>query len=325
MERNGCPAWRLIVAALTAVAWLGGEAKAAEKQTIVIGTAPMGSPAFPMTIGFSKVVNSYDPTLNLSPQETQASVANVRLMAEGKIQMGVVSADVQYYARNGLKPFTQAYDIQFLFAAYPLNLCWAAAKQSGIKSWDDFAGKRLALGTPGGSIRTVGDLLVRLKGLTGKATILWLPPDKMNSGLADGTLDAGYCYASGADKAPFTEETTTAREMVLFGLDEGTIARLNKENPAILGTTFPAGVYRGQEKSFPTVAVYLSFATLGVLMSEDTAYRIVKGIFENQAELPKYHPVLRNTTLENALKGIPVGFPIHPGAARYYREKGILK
>jgi uncharacterized protein len=98
------------------------------------------------------------------------------------------------------------------------------------------------------------------------------------------------------------------------------IASIRKQIPEITPSTIAAGTYRSLTKDYPTIGLY-NFAVAHKDLPDGLVYQIVKTVFENQAELVKAHPVAKETAPENIERNTL--FPLHPGALRYYREKGI--
>jgi TRAP transporter TAXI family solute receptor len=88
-----------------------------------------------------------------------------------------------------------------------------------------------------------------------------------------------------------------------------------------VAATIPAGTSTGQDKDVETVAVINFLVTLEDV-SEETAYQMTKQLFENLPEMQAAHNAAKAIKLENAIKGMPI--PLHPGAEKYYKEKGLL-
>jgi hypothetical protein len=86
--------------------------------------------------------------------------------------------------------------------------------------------------------------------------------------------------------------------------------------------TIPAGTYQGQTKDVPTAAI-VNFLITHSEVSDETAYQMTKLLWENLAALRSAHKAAEAIKFENALQGMPV--PLHPGAEKFYREKGLIK
>jgi len=100
------------------------------------------------------------------------------------------------------------------------------------------------------------------------------------------------------------------------------IKELQKNQPYYASTILPAGTYKGIDKDIETLAVRAIWATHAEL-SDDIAYAVTKALYENVETLAKVHVKGKEISLKTALESVSI--PLHPGAERYYREKGIIK
>jgi len=295
----------------------------AAPKTMVLGTAPVGTSSFPYMVGVATIINKAHPNdFALAPQETGGTVANIRLVAAGRIHLTGFSGMVVADALEGRRPFDKKYNVQALFSMYGQHFLWFARKASGVTSWDQIAGKKMAVGTPAGSTRVGGDLVIATKGLKGKAQFLYLQPSAMIDSLRDGNIDAGFGLSTGNSLAPWVQEVMSTLDVNFFGLDEPTIAKL-VQRPGLTRYVIPAGLLKGSP-GFPTMSEYL-VAGVSPTMEERTAYLFTKTIQENLATLGTYSTAAKGAKPEDALKGLPPNLSFHPGAVRYYKEKGLMK
>ena len=308
---------------ITLCIWALPGTSQAEKKVIILGTAPAGSASFPFMVGVATIVNKAVPELALSPQETGGSVANIRLLDEGKIHLSGFSGMVAGAAVDGKPPFKKKRKVLALFAMYQHRFVYLARKGSGVKSWDDVAGKKVAVGTPGGSTRVVGDLIVDTRGIRNKAKILYLRPATMIDALRDGTIDVGFGLAAGAANAPWVDEIVSTIDVNVFGVDKATVNKMVKKKKGLFLSEFPAGFFKGYP-AFPTAAEVL-VAGVNPGMDENTAYILTKTVQDNLKTLAKYSPAARGAKPKDALRGLPPNVSFHPGAIRYYKEKGLMK
>ena len=296
----------------------------AAPKTMVLGTAPAGTSSFPYMVGVATIINKAHPDkFALSPQETGGSVTNIRLLDAGKIHLTGFSGMVAADALAGKPPFKRKYNVRALFSMYKQPYFWFGRGASGITSWDRIQGKKIAVGTPGGGTRLVGDLVVEAKGLKGKTRILYLQPSAMIDSLRDGNLDAGFGQIAGNSPVPWVQEVMASLNVNFFGLDEPTIAALIKAKPGLIRLEVPANLLKGSP-GFATVGDPL-IAGVSAGMDERTAFLLTQTVQENLAALASYSPAAKGAKPEDALKGIPSSVPLHPGATRYYKEKGLMK
>jgi uncharacterized protein len=308
-----------------AIGLAGGVAPsfAAERQSMVVGTAPAGSASFPYQIGVASIVNKYVPSLALSPQETGGSVANIRLLDRDEIQLSGFSAAVAAEAVDGTGPFEQKHEVSVLFSMYQHGFIWFATRSSGVTAWGDLEGKTIIAGTPGGSTRVVGNLVSEITGMNEKADVKFLPPDAMLSALRDNTAAAGYGLITGVAVAPWVTEAMATVDLNFFGADDATVAEATEKSPGLTAAEYPAGFIEGQG-AIRTIGEYLVMGASPKL-SEDAAYEIVKAVYEHYDELGNYTPTVKGASPESIVIDLPDGVSYHPGAARYFREKGLLQ
>ncbi len=296
---------------------------AADKKMLVVGTAPAGSASFPFMVGVSAIVNKNVPNLALSPQETGGSVANIRLLDEDKIQVSGFATTIAVSAVKGEKPFTKTRKVNVLLSMYLQRYIWFAPEKTGIRSWDDVAGKKIIVGTPGGSTRVVGTLVAKVKGMDGKADLKFLRPGAMISSLRNGTADAGFGIATGSSMAPWVQEAVATMKLNIYGVDEAAIAEIIKIKPGLNRAEVPEGYLEGAG-AFVTVGENLVMGAAPSLSNED-AYNIVKAVYENYDSLSKYSASAKGAERRSMVEGIPEGVPFHPGAVQFYKEVGLMK
>ncbi len=121
-----------------------------------------------------------------------------------------------------------------------------------------------------------------------------------------------------------TREVLSTIPVIVFGVDEKTISNLIKKKAGLTRGEFPPNYLFKGSPGFATVSEYL-IAGVPARTDNQTAYEITKAVQDNIKRLPKYSPAARGVKPGDALKGIPSNVPLHPGAARYYKEKGLMK
>jgi TRAP transporter TAXI family solute receptor len=300
------------------------ESAQAARRMMVVGTAPARSAAFPFMIGVATIVNKAGPELALSPQETGGSVANIRLLDEGKIELSGFSAAVAASAVEGKKPFKKKRKVSVLLSMYQQRYVWFARKASGIKSWADVAGKKIIVGSAGGSTRVVGTLVAKAMGMDKKADLKFLRPGAMIGALRNGTADAGYGLITGVSVVPFVKQVLATVPVNVYGTNEATITKLSNSKPGIFRGDIPAGLIKGMG-AFSTVGEYLVMGASPKLSNSD-AYNIVKAVYENYKRLPTFTPTIKKGSKPTGLaRGLPGNVSFHPGSARFFKEKGLLK
>lgn len=251
----------------------------------------------------------------------EGSAANIDMLDMDFAQLGFVQSDVAYYAYNGINfeqyvgsPITSFTALAALYnETVQLVTC-----NPEIKSMEDLRGKNVSIGAAGSGVYfNAMDFLAAYD-----MTIDDIKPQYLNFGdsaeaLKDGKIDAGFVVAG----APTTAvvDLCSTKGAYLVGVDEEHIAKLKEINGAYTECTIPAGTYSGIDEDVVTVAVKAIIIANSDVTDEE-AYTIVSTIFENKDEIAAAHAKGAELDLEYASE---CGLPYHPGAAKYFAEKGI--
>lgn len=252
-----------------------------------------------------------------------ASVANAKLLGSKEIESAFVAADILDQAFNGKAQFANApiKNLRALGALYPETVQLVVRANANINSVKDLKGKSISSGAPGsGQYQLVTDLL-RVNGLSRSdvkedSSSFAQAMDKIKDGNLDATLiTAGIPVAAITDAA----QSHPIKVLPLAGPE---IEALLKEQPFYTQVQLPANTYKAQSAPVPTIAVMAVWAAHDGV-SENTAYEVTKALYENTAIMGQVHVQGKNISLNTATAVGSV--PLHPGAARYFREKGVLK
>jgi TRAP transporter TAXI family solute receptor len=308
--------------ALTAAALIAlAPAAARADEFINILTGGTSGVYYPIGVALSKIYGDTIPGARTQVQATKASVENLNLLQQGKGELALTLGDSLKFAWEGnadagfSQPLTK---LRGIAAAYPNYVQIAALASSGIATLDDLKGKSLSVGAPKSGTELNARAILGAAGMdyTVLGKVEYLPfaesVELMKNRQLDATLQsAGLGVASIKDLA-------TSAEITIVAVPPEVVATLGA--PYVAGV-IPAGTYSGQTADVPTAAVVNFFVTHEEV-SEETAYQMTKQLFENLPALEAAHAAARAIRLENALGGMPV--PLHPGAERYYREKGMM-
>lgn len=259
-------------------------------------------------------------------QSTGASKANIQLIDMKEANMAVVQNDVMYYAYTGTDLFegTEIKGFSAVATLYP-ELCQIVASEaSGIKTVADLAGKRVSVGDAGSGVEFNAKQILAAYGIDINNDI-----NKQNLGfgpsadaLKDDKIDAFFCVAG----IPTTAITDLAMGMdiTLVSVDDDKFDALSSQYGFYTRQTIPAGTYNGVDEDVKTAAVMATYIVSNDL-SEDTVYKITKAIFENKDEIAAAH--VKGTELDSAkaVEGIPEVVPMHAGAAKYFKEIGVIE
>ena len=312
---------RLIAAAVATAAIFF--APGAHAQSFInILTGGTSGVYYPLGVAIGKIYSDKIPNVKTQVQATKASVENLILLQQGRGELAFTLGDSLKAAWEGDEEagFKSRLDkLRTLGAIYPNYIQIVATSDSGIKTLADLKGKSLSVGAPKSGTELNSRAILSAAGMTYKSIgkVEYLPfaesVDLMKNRQLNATLQsAGLGVASLKDLSTSTEITVVSVPKAI----------VDKIGPPFVPATIPANTYTGQDKDVPTAAV-INYLVTSAAVSDDLAYQMTRLIFESLPELVNAHAAGKEIKLETAATGSPV--PLHPGAIRYYREKGVMK
>jgi uncharacterized protein len=312
---------RLIAAAVATAAIFF--APGAHAQSFInILTGGTSGVYYPLGVAIGKIYSDKIPNVKTQVQATKASVENLILLQQGRGELAFTLGDSLKAAWEGDEEagFKSRLDkLRTLGAIYPNYIQIVATSDSGIKTLADLKGKSLSVGAPKSGTELNSRAILSAAGMTYKSIgkVEYLPfaesVDLMKNRQLNATLQsAGLGVASLKDLSTSTEITVVSVPKAI----------VDKIGPPFVPAMIPANTYTGQDKDVPTAAV-VNYLVTSAAVSDDLAYQMTRLIFESLPELVDAHAAGKAIKLETAATGSPV--PLHPGAIRYYREKGLLK
>lgn len=311
---------------MTALALVPGDKASAQKKTFL--TLSSGSPGgvyYPLGGGMAVILEKTVEGFRCASESTGASVENSRLVGNGESDMGMVMGSIAYNAVQGSAPFKEKLPLVSLFQMYPAPEHIVTTKQSGIKSLKDLKGKKVSIDVPGSGCANMAKIILEEQGfkLNQDITIANLSQNESVQALKDGIVDAVFFNFAFPGAAVL--DLAASRDIVLIPVEKTLADRLVKKYPYYIQITIPAKTYPGQGRDI------LCLGDSNVLvanrkMADDVAYKITKAIFSNVREgkyaLVNIHPIAAQMTPANAVNS-PI--PLHPGAAKYFREIKALR
>lgn len=277
---------------------------------------------YPLGVAIGKIYTDKIPNVKTQVQATKASVENLVLLQRGSGELAFTLGDSLKAAWDGDEEagFKNKLDkLRTIGAIYPNYIQIVATAESGIKTLADLKGKSLSVGAPKSGTELNSRAILSAAGMTYKdlGKVEYLPfaesVDLMKNRQLNATLQsAGLGVAS-------LKDLSTSGEINVVSVPK---AIVDKIGPPFVAATIPANTYTGQDKDVPTAAV-VNYLVTSSAVSDDLAYQMTKLIFESLPELATAHAAGKEIKLEAAAGGSPV--PLHPGAIRYYKEKGLIK
>lgn len=309
-----------MVAAAALVGVFAGCAKPANKN-FILATGGTGGTYYPFGGAIANIWNTKVEGMNVTAQSTGASAENLRLISKGEAEFGIVQNDVMDYAFNGTDMFDgqKLENLSTLGTLYPEVIQIAASKSSGIASVADMKGKRVSVGDAGSGVEFNAKQILAGYGLSfddiKKSNLSF---KESSDGLQNGTLDA--CFVTAGVPNAALQELALSAGLVLIPVDGSAAEAIKAAHGYYTEKVIPSGTYKGMDVDVTTVAVKATLA-VSAKLDEKTVYDLTKALFENQAELANSHAKGKDLSAEYAVTGVSV--PFHPGAAKYFKEKGL--
>lgn len=285
-----------------------------------IATGGTGGVYYPYGGGLAEIWTRHVPGVQAVAEVTGGSVENIRLANRGESLIAQTMNDVLYQAYHGEGRFKgKPQKVLAMFQMYPHHFHVVTLKGSGIKTIYDIKGKRVSVGAPGSGTEFKANLVLGALGITYKDfKVQRLSFTENANALKDGTIDVGIWDVAAPTSSVM--DLATTRDIDLISFSDEDIAKIVKAYPYYSSFELPPGTYKGQDYPVKNPSVWNTVACNSDL-PEDMVYKLVKAAFENRDYLEKIHPFAKYTTLENSLKASPI--PLHPGAVKYYQEKGL--
>ncbi|WP_316395933.1 TAXI family TRAP transporter solute-binding subunit [Bradyrhizobium sp. 33ap4] len=312
---------KLMAAAIVAASVLSAPVAQAE-QFINVLTGGTSGVYYPLGVAMGKIYGDKIPGVKTQVQATKASVENLVLLQQGRGEIAFTLGDSLKAAWEGDAEagFKNKLDkLRTIGAIYPNYIQIVATAESGIKTLADLKGKSLSVGAPKSGTELNSRAILAAAGMSYKdlGKVEYLPfaesVDLMKNRQLNATLQsAGLGVAS-------LKDLSTSSEITVVAVPKETVDNIG---PPFVSVIIPANTYTGQDKDVPTAAV-VNYLVTSSAVSDDLAYQMTKLVYESLPELANAHAAGKEIKLEAAATGSPV--PLHPGAIRYYKEKGLIK
>jgi uncharacterized protein len=311
---------RLIIRALALFAF----ATLAHAQNISIGTGGTGGVYYPLGGGMAAVLSKYVQGMQATAEVTGGSVANLQLIGTGKPYLGMTMADATLDAYKGEDKFKgKPVPVRTLLVMYPNRMHVVTIEGTGISTMKDLKGKRVSTGSGGSATEVMAFRVIEASGLDKDKDLKRerLGVAESVNALKDRKIDA-FFWVGGLPTAAVTDLANTPGVKIKMIDHSQAVAGMNKKygNLYVVDTIAKA-VYNGMDKD-NKIATVNNLLVAHQNMDDKTAYNIVKAVFEHKDDLVRVHKEAENIKLENQKKtASPV--PWHPGAVKYFADKGI--
>ncbi len=313
----------LLLTITAALVLSSGLAFAASVKHLTMGTGGTAGVYYPLGGAISQILSSKsDGKYSVTAQTTGASGENMRLIEAKEVDLAILQNDVAHSAYNGIAPFKDKLEgVRAIARLYPEYVHVVASKDSGVKKFEDFKGKKVSVGARGSGNEVNCRQIFDFYGLDYKnVEPVFLPYGETADQFKDRALD-GFVFTIGTPN-PAIQDITTAQEVTFVPLDGPKSDAVVEKFPYLVKDAIPANTYKGQSEPIPTLSVQ-AILVVNKDMSDEDAYRITQLLFENVDEVGKAHKKGTEIMIDKATNGITI--PFHPGATKYLKEKGAIK
>jgi TRAP transporter TAXI family solute receptor len=317
-----------LLAAVTAAALaLGAGPAAAQQRFVTIGTGGVTGVYYAAGGAICRLLNKDRKThgIRCSVESTGGSAFNVNTIRAGELDFGMAQSDVQFNALNGAGAFKESGafpDLRAVFSVHPEPFTVLVRKEAGVAAFTDLKGKRFNVGNPGSGTRASMEELLTALGwtLADFSLASELKADEHGPALCDDKID-GFFYGVGHPSANIQDPTTTCGAKLL-SLTGPAVDKLLAEKSYYARATIPGGLYNANPDATETFGVTATLVT-SAGTDEEAVYQLVRAVFENFDEFKGLHPAFAHLDPKQMVKA-GLSAPLHPGAERYYKEKGWL-
>lgn len=293
--------------------------KKVETKFVNIATGGTAGTYMPLGAAFAEIWNKNVEGVNATAETTGASVANVNLLKEGKVEVIFVQNDISYYAENGTEVFdgNKYADIRGLATLYPETVQIVTIEGKGINSLADLKGKKVAVGAAGSGTEANARQILAAAGITyDDINVQYLSFADAANNLKDGNIHAAFVTAGFPTAA--IQDISAQHKVKLVPVEDEMSDKLVADYPFYTKINIPAGTYKDQAEDVKAVAVSAMLAVSSD-MDEELAYQLVKTLYDNLDRVELAHTVGKMIRPETGQDGMSI--TLHPGAKRFFDGK----
>ena len=291
-----------------------------------IATGNTGGVYYPYGGGLARVISQSVPRVDATAEVTAASVDNLKLIQLGKADIAFVLTDTLDDAIHGRGPFAKMpVKARTLAVLYPNYTQVATVEGIGINRLADLRGRVVSTGSPGSGTEVIAFRVLRAAGIDPDKDIRrqGLTVNASVDALKDGKIDA-FFWSGGLPTASLLDLASTIGITAKLLSNDEVLPKLQEQfTPGLyFRLVIPKGTYPGVNYDSGSVGVANALVVKDT-MTDELAYELTKVLFDRQPDLAAIHPEAKKLNVDTAVHGSPA--PFHPGAIRYYEERGAWK
>jgi len=318
--------WRAhesVMAGLLGAALVAGVA-VAQQKAISIATGGTGGVYYPLGGGLANVLSKEIPGLQATAEVTGGSVDNLKLINSGQSELAFVMADAALDALNGEDKFKGSkVPVRTLMVLYPNQMHVVTIEGTGIEKLADLKGKRVSTGSPGSATEVMAFRVIEAGGLDKDKDMKRerLGVAESVNAIKDRKIDA-FFWVGGLPTAAVTDLAATPGVKMKMIDHSEVVDKMNaKHGNLYAASVIKAGVYPSQDKDNKNTVVW-NILVANASLPDEMAYKVVKTMIEKKADLVAVHQEAKSFSLDNQIKSNS-SIPWHPGAVKYFAEKGV--
>jgi uncharacterized protein len=308
----------LFILALAVCAIVGWAHEGSAQTRLVVKTARAGTSYYALAIGTSKALMTV-PGVEASVEESLGSVANVKEARTRSNYLFSSTSDLIGQALKKTKPFDEGgYErIRALWAFPGVVMHWVVRQDSGVAAIRELEGKRFIAGGIGTATERLTKLVLKVYGMEGKVD---LPAVDLKEGVDSVANRRAVGFSTGSPfPTPMVMELVATTPIRLLEIGEAEYKKLSEVDPTYSPTVIPADTYKGVSNDIKTVASPVLMYTTED-MPDELAYKLTKAFWENRKLIAEAHATGKGLDIAGVRYGVA---KVHPGAQRYYKEKGV--
>ena len=299
-------------------------AAVAQQKAIAIGTGGTGGVYYPLGGGLANVLSKNLPGVQATAEVTGGSVDNLKLINSGQSELAFVMADAALDAFKGEDKFRGSkVALQTLMVLYPNRMHVVTIEGTGIDKMSDLKGKRVSTGSPGSATEVMAFRVIEAGGLDKDKDMKRerLGVAESVNAIKDRKIDA-FFWVGGLPTAAVTDLAATPGVKMKMIDHSEVVDKMNaKHGKLYAASLIKAGVYPSQDKDNKNTVVW-NILVANASLSDEMAYKVVKTMIEKKADLVAVHQEAKSFSLDNQIKSNS-SIPWHPGAVKYFAEKGV--
>jgi TRAP transporter TAXI family solute receptor len=284
-----------------------------------MGTATVGGILSNIGSAMAQCVNKALPEVNITAEFTEGSTENLRLIGQKKMEIALITPQIGYSARKGTGQFKdKPIDFYAVVRMLPNGNIWVVLDKSKIKSIPEMKGQKVAVGPASGGLGILARMQLEANGLDYKKDIqpFFMGAGEMAEALKDGAVEAAFLTEELAQMVASTHKIRP------LSWDKKTLSEFMSKHPYFGEYTTPPNKIKGVD--FPVLTVDNGIQLICAKeMSEEMVYKLTKAIVENLDCMGQIYAPAKAITPE--WTAMELGNPVHPGAVKYFKEKGLWK